>query len=154
MALSQVDVLEVMRQALEEIEDVKAAFAPSQASQAEGGVPLDIAREEMPVAIVLPGRTLKYILTQGRHRHTYQVRVLVLLAEVDLTEGAYLLGPLPDQVLGELLEHITADGYANSLLFKESQGLVGLQWAGRDYLGYELIFEVSEAAAATPATGE
>lgn len=152
--LSQVDVMEVLRLALERIEDIKAAFAPSRAEQESGGIPLDIAQEEMPVAIVLPGRTLRYILTQGRHRHTYQVRVLVLLAEVDMTEGAYLLGPMPDQILGELLGHVTADGYASVLLFKENQGLIGLEWAKREYMGYELIFEVSEAAAASPATGE
>ena len=154
MALSQVDVCEVVRAALEEIEDIVAAYAPSQQTPTDGGLPTALNPVDMPAALVMPGRTLDYILQPGRHRHTWQLRVLLLLGGGDFTETAYIAGPMPDKVLEEMKEHLTANGYANSLLFVEGSGLSTIDWAGAEYLGYELIFRVSEAAAATVATGE
>lgn len=154
MALSQADVLEVVRASLEDIEDLLAVYAPSQPSVDKGGVPMTLAGADMPCAIVLPGESTRYILQPGRQRHDYRVRVLLFIGGMDYAEAAYVGGPLPDQVIGEMLTHVTANGYANLLLFERGTGLGALEWAGNEYLGYEFIFKVSEAASATPATGE
>lgn len=154
MALSQMDVCEAVRAALEEIEEIVAAYAPSQASPHAGGLPTALDAVDMPAALVMPGRTVQYILNPGRHRHTWQLRVLLLIGGADFSEAAYVAGPMPDAVIVEMAQHLTANGHANVILMAEGTGLSTIEWAGGEYLGYELIFNVSEAAAVTVATGE
>lgn len=154
MAISQMDVCEVTRVALEEIEDIVAAYAPTQRTPGEGGLPTALQSNDMPCALVMPGRTLGYILNPGRNRHDWQLRVLLLVGGADFSENAFIIGPMPDQVVTEVAQHLTANGYANLLLYTEGSGLSVIEWAGYEYMGYELIFKVSEAAAVTVATGE
>lgn len=158
MSLNQAAVMEQVRQALETVEvtegepdDRLVAYAPTQVTEAAGGIPSAV---QPPCAIVLPGRTQEYILRSNQHRHSYQVRVLVLLASADYTETAFIAAVLPDRVLEVMSGQVTAAGTANSIVFAESEGLVELTWGGRTYLGYELIFNASEQAIVTPATGE
>lgn len=154
MALSQMDVCEAVRTALEEIEDIVAAYAPSQSAPGAGGLPVALQSVDMPAALVMPGRTVSYVLNPGRHRHTWQLRVLLLIGGADFSEAAYIAGPMPDAVIAEMAQHLTANGYANVILLAEGTGLSTIEWAGYEYLGYELIFTVSEAAPVTVATGE
>lgn len=159
MSINQAAVMEVLRLALETVEvtegdpdDRLVAYAPTQVSEEEGGIPPAI--NVLPCALVLPGRTTQYILRSDQHRHTYQIRVLLLLESADYTEAAFIAAVMPDRVLEVMLKRVTAAGRANSVTFGESEGLVELTWGGRTYLGYELIFNVSEAANVTPETGE
>lgn len=152
MALSQVAVLEKLRLRMAEVSGVNAAYAPSQEDPASGGLP-PAASFENPCAIVLPGRSSEYLITNGRHRHTYQVRVLLLITGFDYTENAFVGAPMPDRVIEKMTGNVTVGGSANSVVFQQSSGLDGISWGGKDFLGYEFLFEVSETAAATVATG-
>ena len=151
MAIDQTAVLEKFRLRMAEISGINAAYAASQSSPAAGGIPANIV--DFPCAIVLPGKTLAYIIDNGRHRHTYQVRVLVLVTGMDYSENAFNVAPMPDRVIEKFTGNVTLGGSANSSVFRDSSGLSTVEWAGVEYLGYEFIFEVSETAAATVATG-
>lgn len=160
MAIDQATLLDELRKRLEnvvvyegETEERLTAYAPTQPSTGEGGLPVAVSGADLPCALVLPGRTIDYILQPGQHRHTYLVRVLVLLAGADFTETAFVGGPLPDRIIEKMVGNVTVGGAANSCLFQDSTGLVAIQWGGVEYLGYEMQWRVSEQASATPATG-
>ena len=151
MGIDQVAVLEQFRALAATVEGVVVAYAPTQASEGEGGVPG--APRDFPCAIVLPGQSSEYILHPGQHRHTYEVRVLLLMEGVDDAQNAWLIAPMPDRVIEVFVGNVTLGGRANSVLFERSTGLATVEWAGISYLGYEFTFRVSEQASANPAAG-
>ena len=158
MAIDQAAVLDALRQRLEsvvvyegEAEERLIAYAPSQPSPGEGGLPLEVT--DLPAALVMPGRTIDYILQPGQHRHTYLVRVLVILGGGQYTETAFIGSPLPDRIIEKMVGNVTLGGAANSCLFQDCSGLVEITWGGTQYLGYEMQWRVSEQASASPATG-
>lgn len=152
MGISQTAVLEKFRQRMGELTGMVAAYAPSQSAESSGGIP-PVAALVTPCAIVLPGKTLEYILTQPRHRHTYEVRVLILVAGADYTENIGVAAPMPDRAIEQIVLNVTLGGTANSAVFRQSSGLGDIEWGGRDFIGYELTFEVSETASASAGTG-
>lgn len=151
MALSQTTVLEKFRARMAEVSGVVAAYAPSQSTPSAGGIPAGLS--DFPCALVLPGRSLDYIITNGRHRHTYEVRILLMVSGMDYSENVFNAAPMSDRVIEKMTGNVTVGGDANSVVFKESSGLSTVEWAAIDYLGYEFKFEISETAAATVATG-
>lgn len=158
MALSHVAVMEKMRTALETIEtdypaegDTLLAYAPSKSNVEAGGVPSAI--QEFPAALILPDRQDgDYILQPGQHRHSYRIRVLLLFASADYTEAMYITAPLLELVIEKMVANVTVGNTANSVLMKDWT-FGQIPWAGKDYIGYEISFRVSEQASATPATG-
>lgn len=152
MALSQTTVIERLRVLAATVTGIEAAYAPTAVEAAIGGIPPSAAFT-FPCAIVLPGPSSQYLIGNGRHRHTYRVRVLILVAGVDVVENAYVAAPMPDRFIEVMTGNVTAGGRANSVVFVESSGMAGVSWGGLEYLGYELTLEVSETAAATPAAG-
>lgn len=153
MAIDQVAALEKVRARTAEVTGIAKAYAPSQTNPAAGGLPASVALEGGAIALILPGPTLDYILTQPRHRHTYEVRVLILLAGPDYSENAFNGGPLPDRVIEKFVGQVTLGGSVNSCIFRRNTGFTGIEWGGLDYLGYEITLELSEAATASAGTG-
>lgn len=152
MALSQTTVIERLRVLAATVTGIQAAYAPTVEAPESGGIPPS-ASFTFPCAIMLPGRTIEYLLSNGRHRHTYEVRILVIAGAGMVPETAYVAAPMPDRFLELMVGNVTAGGRANSVVFREGTGMAGIEWGGIDYTGYELTLEVSETADATPATG-
>lgn len=151
MAMSQSAVLEKLRLRMAEVSGVVAAYAPSQSTPGAGGVPAGLM--DFPCAVCLPDETREYIITNERQRHTWLARILLLVSGADYSEDAYNACPFPDAVIEKMTGNVTVGGSANSVVFERSSGLNTYTWGGKDYLGYEFKFEVSETAAATVATG-
>lgn len=151
MALDQEAVLEKLRLRMAELSGLVAAYSTSQSTPSAGGVPA--ALQDYPCALVLPDRTKAYLVSNGRHRHTYNVRILLIVGGADYTENANVASPLLVRAIEKLTGNVTLGGSANSCVFESNTGLVTLEWGGLEYLGYEILVEVSESAAATVATG-
>lgn len=149
MAIDQGAVLRKMRALANTVNGIDAAYSSADADDNRipealgGGV----------YALILPGSTVAYVLTSGQHRHTYDVRVQVLTGGGDPGIAAYRGTVMPDRLLEVMLLNVALGGLCNSLVFKSSQGLQAFEYGGYPYSGYELVFEVSEQASATPAVG-
>ena len=68
--------------------------------------------------------------------------------------AAFDATPMPDAIIEVFEGNVALGGLCNSCLFLRTEGLQVLQYGGTDYVGYQLYFEVSEQAAASPAIGD
>lgn len=152
MALSQTTVIERLRVLAATVTGIQAAYAPTVEAPESGGIPPSTSFT-YPCVIILPGRTIEYLLVNGRHRHTYEVRVLVIAGAGLIPENAYVAAPMPDRFIELMPGNVTAGSRANYVLFKQCTGMAGIEWGGIDYTGFEITLEVSETASATLATG-
>lgn len=152
MALSMLTTIAQVRDLLDEVTGIERIFAPSE----NDGNKIPDALGEFPSVVVLPGPDTGsgYILSAGQHRHTYEVKVLVFCRQGgDLGESAYQALPLVDAIIEKFVGNVTLGGRANSCIFRRQSGFSTLEYAGIDYLGWEITLEVSEQASATPAAG-
>lgn len=148
--MSQVAVLERMRTLIASVDGIRAAY--SAGSAAEKRMPP--ALKMLPCAIVYPGATREYILSDGQKRHTYEAVVQVFAQGGDPGAAAFDATPMPDAIIEVFEGNVALGGLCNSCLFLRTEGLQVLQYGGTDYVGYQLYFEVSEQAAASPAIGD
>ena len=103
--------------------------------------------------MVIPGPTAQYILMMGQHRHTYDVKIQVFEGGGDIGSRVNTVLPFVDLIIEKFAVNVTLGNRANSCLFKACGGLVGLEYGGITYTGYEITLEVSEQATAAPAIG-
>ncbi len=114
---------------------------------------LPAALGEFPSVLVLPGELIEYILSGGQHRHTYNVHVLVLCNQAGETgQTAKQAIPLVDALIEKFSVNVGGT-WANSCLLSGHSGFATIEYAGIDYLGWDITLRVSEQAAATPAKG-
>lgn len=151
MALSQAAVVAKIRDLAATVSGITAAY--SAADSDDTRLPAAVTQLDGSVALVMPGVTIAYTLTNGQHRHTYEVRVQVIEAGADEGILAQRLSVMPDRMLEVMLQNVALGGLCNSMAFRRHQGLQSFDFGGVPYTGYELIFEVSEQASATPAYG-
>lgn len=149
MSLDQAAVVAKVRDLMATVSGISAAY--SAADSDDTRVPLGI--NATPAALVFPGPTIAYTLVSGQHRHTYEVSVQVLENGADAGIRDAVISVFPDRVLGVVLANVALGGLCNSFVFKRSGGLQVFEYGGYDYTGYELTFEVSEQASASPAYG-
>ena len=149
MALDQAAVIKRFRVLAAAVTGVVAAY--SAADVDEWRLPVSVP--DLPAVLVLPGPTIDYILTAGQHRHTYEVLVQVFDGRAEPGENAAVVSVMPDRFLEAFALNVTLGNRANSCVFKRSEGLKGIDYGGVVHAGYELVFEVSEQANATPAIG-
>ncbi|PKN81533.1 MAG: hypothetical protein CVU47_06355 [Chloroflexi bacterium HGW-Chloroflexi-9] len=149
MALSQSTVLTSIRTLIAAVTGVERVFCA--ASSDEHALPS--AMNEFPSIAVIPGETVEYILRSGQHRHSYDVKALVFCnAGGDVGQTAAQAVPLVDAIIEKFAVNV-GGSWANSCVFERCSGLVTLEYAGIDYLGWEITLRVSEQADATPAKG-
>ncbi|HXG36522.1 MAG TPA: hypothetical protein VNL15_06110 [Dehalococcoidia bacterium] len=142
-------VIAQIRDLVDEVTDMERVYAPSETDS--NAIPL--ALNEFPCALVFPGPTLEYILSNGGHRHIYQVKVQVIEGSALVSERAASVLPFVDRIIEKFAVNVTLGSRANSCIFETQSGFVGLEYGGIDYLGYEITLRVSEQAAASPAIG-
>lgn len=149
MALSTSTVLTNIRTLIDAVSD----FARVYSASSNDANALPPALGEFPAVLVLPGDTVEYILSGGAHRHTYNVKVLVLCNQAgERGAAAYQAIPLVDAILEKFAVNIGGT-WANSCLLSSTSGFATIEYAGIDYLGWEITLRVSEQASATPAKG-
>lgn len=149
MSIDQAAVVAKVRDLCATVNGINAAY--SAADNDDTRIPAGLAAT--PAALVFPGPTVAYTLVQGQHRHTYEVTVQVLESGGDAGIRDAVVSVFPDRVLEVVLANVALGGLCNSFVFKRSGGLQVFDYGGYDYTGYELVFEVSEQASATPAYG-
>lgn len=150
MALDQAAVVRKVRSLASTVPGIGAAY--SAADSDDNRLPPGLSALTTS-ALVLPGNTIRYILQPGQHEHTYEVVVQVLTAGGDPGVAAAEVAPMPDRVLEVMLQHVKLDDLVTVFKFERSQGLRGFEYGGIEFTGYELVFLVTEHAAATPAGG-
>lgn len=149
MSLNQAAVVAKIRDLAATVSGINAAY--SAADSDDTRIPAGVSAT--PSALVFPGPTIAYVLTNGQHRHTYEVHLQVLENGGDAGVRDAVVSVFPDRVLEVILANVALGGLCNSCVFRRSGGLQVFEYGGFDYTGYELVFEVSEQASATPAYG-
>lgn len=150
MALSISTVIAQIRDLVATVTSMERVYSPSETD--ENAVPA--AFNELPCALVLPGPTVgEYILQTGGQRHTYEVKVQVFEAGGDIGSRVNNVLPFVDRIISKFEANVTLGNRANSCVFRRHSGIVGLEYGGVTYSGYEITLEVSEYAPATPAVG-
>lgn len=149
MALSQTTVLAQIRDLVDEVTGMERVYSPSETD--ENAIPA--AFPELPCAMVLPGPTLEFVTTTGRH--TYEVKVQVFEAGGDIGSRVNSVLEFVDLIIAKFVVNVTLGNRANSCVFKRSSGLIGLEYGTPAiiYSGYEITLEISEQSYTTPATG-
>jgi len=149
VALSQSTVLAQIRDLVATVTGMERVYGQAETDANR----LPFGGLECPCALVMAGPTQSYILTQPHHRHTYHVRVLVLEDGGDYGDRVATMLPMVDRLIELFTSNVTLGGRANYGLFRSASGLVGIEWAGVDYTGYEVLLEISETATASAAGG-
>jgi len=151
MALSISTTLAQIRDLVDQVTGMERVYAPSETDA--NAIPP--ALNELPCAMVLPGPTTGsgYILVSGNHRHTYEVKIQVFEGGGDIGSRAASVLPFVDLILEKFVANVTLGNRVNSCVVKGHGGLVGLEYGGIVYTGYEITLEISEQASATVATG-
>lgn len=150
MALSQYTALARIRDLIDEVADFERVYAAT----SDDAHALPGALNDFPSVVVVPGPTVEYILTQPQHRHTYEVKVLVFCNQAgDLGQSAAQAMALVVGIIEKFVGNVTLGGRVNSCRFERDSGMVTLEYAGIDYLGFEITLEVSEQSAANAAVG-
>lgn len=150
MAIDQAAALNKIRDLIAGVEGLRVVYS---AASADAGTRIPMALNVLPCAMVIPGETQQYILSAGQHRHTYEVMVQVFAAGADSGLASSVAAPMPDRIIGVLMENVALGGLVNSCLFERSGGLRELEYGGGVYRGYEIWLRVSEQASAAPAYG-
>ena len=161
MPLSTTAVVRRVRELLASVDGVRAAYGPTE--QAREGIPE--ALSDFPCAVVWLGATKEYGSANGgggsngggysgAHEHVYDVSVWIICAAAGASERAAQGMPILDAVLTKMASNITLSGLVRWCLFQSQSGYGTLTYAGQEYLGYEMTFEVSEAAEVVVEGGE
>lgn len=152
MALNQAAVVAKIRDLLATVTGVTAAH--SAADTGEEQLPMGLAASGVGV-MVWPGGTAPggYILTNGGHRHTYEVIVQVLQAGPEPGARAAAVSVMPDRIIEKLVGNVALGGVCNSCRFLGCSRLQVFDFGGTEFTGYEITLEVSEQAAASPQFG-
>jgi len=152
MALSMSTTVTQVAALIREITGMQAVY--SAASTDGYSIPMAL-NGPFPCVIVTPGPDSGsgYILSAAEHRHTYEVRAQFFEASEDVGQAAASALPFVDLFLSKFAANVTLGGRANSCRVVRQSGLIGLNYAGVDYTGYEITFEVSEQASVTAAPG-
>lgn len=149
MALSTRTVLRSVRSLIAAMPEVERAYGAG--DEDENALPGAIS--EPPTVLVVPGETIEYILSGGQHRHTYNVDVLVLCNQAGETgQTAYQAVPIVDALIEKFAVNV-GGSWANSCILNRCSGLATIEYAGVDYLGWNITLRVSEQAPVTPAKG-
>lgn len=150
MAISMTAAINAIADLVRTVDGVEACYSAGEIG-AEG-MPQALVGP-FPCALVYPGADTLYVLTAPHHRHSYEVIVQVYAAGPDMGVAAYSALPIVDAVIEKMLQNVTLNGVVNSCVYQRQSGLSRLEYAGADYTGYELVFDVSEEAAITVAAG-
>ncbi len=151
MAFSMKSTVAAIRAAISEVTAIQAVY--SAAENDEHKVPDAI--NEFPSVVVIPGPEAgPYIMGQGGHRRTYDVRVLVFCrAGSDTGESIYQGIDIVDLVIAKFADNVTLGGLVNVCKFERQSGYVVLEWGGQEVEGIEITLRVSEQAVVHPQTG-
>lgn len=149
MALDEAAVLNRVRSICAGITGVAAAY--SAAADDANGLP-DAINDNGPVAIVYPGPTEQYIRSAAAHRHTYQVKVQLLVPGGTVRARMSVAVPFRTRLL-DAFTAVAAANQWNSAIFVPPLQLIEGVYAGVEYAGWELTLQVSEQALATAAHG-
>ncbi len=151
MALSTITALAQIRDLIAEITGIQRVYSPSETDA--NAIPPSLT--EFPCVIVNKGPDQEYILTVGQHRHTYLVTIQIFESGPDLGARSASVLPYLDALLEKFVGNVTLGGRVNHCirLSNGDGGLVGLDYGGTLYTGYQITFQISEQAAATPAAG-
>lgn len=153
MALSMTTAIGRVRELVAGVSGVVIAYAEGET----GNYRLPEALNSFPCALVLKGETQSYVLTQGGHRHTYEVRILVLDGRAQLGDRAATVLTILDALFPLFVGNVALGERVNSCVIQRCTGLDGFAWAGAGadvvYTGHELVLLVSEQASASPAVG-
>lgn len=158
MPLSTTTVIRRIRELVATVEGVEACYAPTE--QAREGIPEVLT--QFPCAIIYLGPTVEYGSANGggggayggAHEHVYNVTVWIMCAAAGTTERAAQGLPILDKVLAVMAGNIGLGERVRWCLFKVQSGYGTLPYGGQEYLGFELTFEISEAAEVTVERGE
>lgn len=130
------------------------AVAYSTADNDDDRIPPGFTLSEGAAAMVFKGATLERVAINGWQRHTYEVRVQVLVAGGDSGIAAAEAAALVDPVQTALLANVgSASGLWNSMVMTREAQAETFEFGGYEYEGFELFLRVSEAGAATIAVG-
>ena len=139
MALNQGTVLDEIRDMCAAVSGVEAAFSESSDALATSLPP---ALGVFPCLMVMSGPTRDY--NPQVKRHTYEVRVWVLVQPAHLETAGPRAMPFTVRIIDATHNNVILDGAANWCVFDRASGLIALEWNGVEYLGHEIILVVSE----------
>src|SRR3990172_8938814 len=134
MAFSQSTVMAQIRDLVATVTGMERVYAAGETDT--NAIPA--AFPELPCAMVIPGATVQYILMMGQHRHTYDVKIQVFEGGGDIGSRGNTVLPFVDLIIEKFAVNVTLGNRANSCLFKSNGGLVGLEYGGITYTGYEI----------------
>lgn len=151
MALSMTTAIGRVRELVAGVSGVMIAYAEGET----GAYRLPEALNAFPCAIVMKGETQGYILTQGGHRHTYEIRIIVLDGRAQLGDRAANVLAILDALFPLFVGNVALGARVNSCVIARSSGLDGFAWGAADviYTGHELVLLISEQGSASPAVG-
>lgn len=108
---------------------------------------------ETPCAVVMDNGTPDYLLTQPRHRHTYEVEVLCLVSGGDFGERMNALLAMKEAVMNRLYANVTLGGIVTKCLFRRSGPPDSELWSNTEFTAQSHFLEVEEHATANAQPG-
>lgn len=116
------------------------------ADRGEDAIPDGI--NQFPCALVFPGQTLGYTLSNVVHEeHTFEVHVQLLGAAYGLGDRTANALPLIDDVMAKMRTElglvISGQRLATICKFDRQSGLADIPWGEALYSGYDVVFRVA-----------
>lgn len=149
MAFSMTAAVAQVRVLVDELTGMTRVYAASENDA--NAIPM--ALNEFPCAMVLPGQTLDYKLMKPHHRHSYEIKVQIFESGPDIGQRVNTVLPFVDLFIDKFRSNVALGMRVNSCLFDRQTGLIGLEYGGIEYSGYELVLRVSEEENTTAEIG-
>lgn len=151
MALSMDTAIARIRDLVAEVTGIADVYAASESDA--NSIPDAI--QSFPCALIFPGPDSGdgYVMNNGWHEHTYLVMIQILESGADVGARAKSVLPFVHRVVEKMASNVTLGGRVAYCVFERQSGFLELDYAGETYLGYEIMLEVMESAAVTPAVG-
>lgn len=159
MALSQKAAVTYIRNQIAEVTVGGVALSAVYAeSETDGNaIPAALEITTTPAAIVFLGNDLRYLLSDGQQRHTYEVEVWLFCPSGGLDGWAVSVLDFVDAIREKCVAHVTLGSgasKANYMLYRRQEGPFQDEYGGIPYHVRHIILEVSEQGSATPAAGD
>lgn len=141
MSLNATTVITRIRELVEDVDGVKRAYSDHE----EGNNGLPGGTFETPCAIVLAGPTVSYEQRPTAwERHEYDIRILVLASEGEISQRGLATGPIVDQIVTAFDANVTLGGRVQWIRFDRQSGYTTFEYGGGNYSGYEIVVRVCQ----------
>lgn len=151
MTLSMNDTIAKIRDLVATVTGMEHVYAASESN--ENSIP--DALQDFPAALVFPGADTGdgYVLNNGWEEHTYEVIIQVLQGGPDPGARVNTVLPFVNRIVALFAGNVALGGLVSYCMYAHQSGLAKLDYGDVEYDGYEIVLEVQESAAVTPAVG-